>query len=417
MNKSMRGLLILAGTLVFTGFFCLWLPFVGLPGAGIGVALPVIFVPGEILVKDFFGEGVHLTNTIVGMLVADFVIVIILAALYLRGGVKLIPGRLQGLIEVLVEYMYNLAKSVAGSRAARVFPLVMGIFLYLLIANWLHLIPSVDSVGLLHCAPVGFAGYPANEPGSILGLEYTTLRVDTPLNSGVRATAADFCACELEHYGHIPEDYVELCAAEGFDVEHHEEGDADHSEDAATAEHSEDGEVADAEHSEDAAGEDGAHDVMVAGANPDIYVVTPFVRAAATDLNLTVALALIAVVAVQIFGVWELGPDYFQKFINLRALGNVAKKPMGIMDFAVGLLEIVSEISRILSFAFRLFGNIFGGQVLLFVMAFLVATILPVIFYGFEMFVGLIQAFVFAMLTLAFSAQAMEGHGDGHDSH
>jgi F-type H+-transporting ATPase subunit a len=401
-NNTLRGTLILAGTIAFTAFFCLWLPFVGLPGAGIGVALPVIFVPGEILVRNFFGEGIHLTNTILGMFAADVVIVLIMVGLYVGGGVKLIPGRLQGLIELLVEYMYNLAKSVAGSRAGRVFPLVMGIFLFLLVANWLELVPGVDSVGLLHCAPPGFAGYPTSEPNTFLGIEYSTLQVDRPLNSGTRATAADFCSCELEHFGHIPDEYVEQCAAAGYEAAHEE------------------GEATDAEHSEEAATETAAESestAAVAEANSSIFVVTPFVRAAATDLNLTVALALIAVAAVQVFGVWTLGPDYFQKFINLRALGNVAKKPMGIMDFAVGLLEIVSEISRILSFAFRLFGNIFGGQVLLFVMAFLVATILPVIFYAFELFVGLIQAFVFAMLTLAFSAQAMEGHGDGHESH
>ncbi len=423
MNKTVRGALILAGTLAFSGFFCFWLPFAGLPGAGIGVALPVIFVPGEILARDFFGEGVHLTNTLLGMFAADIVIVLLLVALYLKGGIKLVPGRLQGFLEMFVEYMYNLAKSVAGSRAGRVFPLVMGIFLFLLIANWLELVPGVDSVGLLHCAEDGFAGYPAAETKSILGIDYRSLEVDTALNSGTKATAADFCACEIEHFGHIPDIHAEECAELGFVAEHHDE--EAHTDEDAHADEATEGEDA---HSEEGAAEEGeshteeadthsAETMAVADANPNLFVVTPFVRAAATDLNLTVALALIAVVAVQVFGVWALGPDYFQKFINLRALGNVAKNPMGIMDFAVGLLEIVSEFSRILSFAFRLFGNIFGGQVLLFVMAFLVATILPVIFYAFELFVGLIQAFVFAMLTLAFSAQAMEGHGEGHEEH
>ncbi len=408
MNKTTRGLLILVGIIVVTGLLCLWLPFVGLPGASIGVALPVIYVPGEVLVKDFFGEGVHLTNTLVGMFLADAVVLLILAALYLRGGVKLIPGRLQAMLELLVNYMYNLAKSVAGSQAGRVFPLVMGIFLFLLVANWLELVPGVDSVGLLHCAPEGFNGYPINQdsPEGVV-----TLRVDSPLNSGTRATLADFCACELTHLGHIPKEYTESCAAAGFVAEHGEGeaagGGETHTEGEATTT---EGEAATTE------GE-GETVAVSAGANPNLFVVTPFVRAAATDLNLTVALALIAVIAVQVFGVMALGPDYFQKFFNLRALGNLGKKPMGVMDFAVGLLEIISEFSRVLSFAFRLFGNIFGGQVLLFVMAFLVAAILPAIFYAFELFVGLIQAFVFAMLTLAFSAQAMAGHGDGGHEH
>ena len=396
MNKTTRGCLILIGLIVGVGVFCLWLPFVLLPGAGIGVALPVIFVPGEVLVRDFFGPGVHLTNTLVGMFLADLVVLLILGGLLLRGGVKAIPGRLQSMLEMLVEYMYNLAKTVVGSRAGRVFPLVMGIFLFLLVANWLELIPGVDSVGLLHCATPGLNGYPVNEE-QVLG--FNTLRVDSPLDSGTRATIENYCACELTNFGHIPEERVAECSAAGFANPEHVEGEG-----AAGAE------------GESAVSTEGEAPPAVdtAGVNPNLFVVTSFVRAAATDLNLTVALALLAVVAVQVFGVWSLGPDYFQKFINMRALGNIAKNPMGIMDFIVGLLEIISEFSRVLSFAFRLFGNIFGGQVLLFVMAFLVATMLPVIFYAFELFVGVIQAFVFAMLTLSFSAQAMAGHGDDH---
>jgi len=90
---------------------------------------------------------------------------------------------------------------------------------------------------------------------------------------------------------------------------------------------------------------------------------------------------------------------------------------MGLMDFAVGLLEIVSELSRIISFGFRLFGNLFAGQVLLFVIPFLAGALLPLAIYGFEMFVGVIQAFVFGMLLLVFSAMATieHRHEEDHD--
>ncbi len=403
MNKTLRGLLVLIGMVIFAAVFCLWIPFILLPGAGIGVALPVIFVPGEVLIPDFLGEGVHLTNTLVGMLLADVVIVLILLALYLRGGVRAVPGRLQSLLELLVGFMYDFAKSVAGSRAGRVFPLVMSIFFFLLVANWLELVPGVDSVGLLHCAEPGFAGYPINQD-EIQGV--VTLKVESPFNAGTEATLADFCACELEHLGHIPEAHAEECAELGFVAEeHHEEGEG------AEAAHAE-GEEATAEEEQPAGEEtpgEGA-EAAAAEANPNIFVVTPFVRAAATDLNLTVGLAIIAVIMVQVYGVWSLGPDYFQKFLNLRALGNLGNKPLGIVDFAVGIFEIISEFAKIISFAFRLFGNIFAGQVLLFIMAFLVATMLPVVFYALELFVGLMQAFVFAVLTLIFSAQAMQGH-------
>jgi F-type H+-transporting ATPase subunit a len=88
---------------------------------------------------------------------------------------------------------------------------------------------------------------------------------------------------------------------------------------------------------------------------------------------------------------------------------------MGLMDFGVGLFEIVSEVAKMISLAFRLFGNIFAGQLLLFIITFLVATLLPVAVYGLEFAVGFIQALVFGMLTLVFSAQAMVSHD--HDEH
>ena len=85
---------------------------------------------------------------------------------------------------------------------------------------------------------------------------------------------------------------------------------------------------------------------------------------------------------------------------------------MGIIDVFVGLLELVSELSRMVSFTFRLFGNIFAGEVLLIMMGFLVPLLVINIFYGLELFVGFIQAFVFAMLTLVFAQTAVSHHDD-----
>jgi len=147
------------------------------------------------------------------------------------------------------------------------------------------------------------------------------------------------------------------------------------------------------------------------------FTLIPFVRTLSTDLNFTVALALISVFMTQVFGVRALGPGYFSKYLNFRALWNFFKNPMGIIDFGVGLLEIVSELSKILSFSFRLFGNIFAGTVLLFVIGTLVPVLAPSIFYLLEVFVGLIQAFVFGMLTMVFMSQAMAGHGGHDDEH
>jgi F-type H+-transporting ATPase subunit a len=367
----LKGVLILIGIIVFSAIFCYWVPFVLMPGQGIAVALPVIMVPGEVVWEDFLGvEGLTITNTIIGTLVAD--VLVLLFAFGATRNMKKIPGRLQGLFEMLTEALYNLAKSTAGHNARAIFPLMATIFLFLLIANWVKLVPGAESVGLMHCAHEGINGYPKD------GI---VLNVDTPLDTGTRATEADYEACYAASHGDA----------------HAEEG--DHGEEAVVEGEGE-GEVAAAE-----------------GVRDDIYAVTPFVRGAATDLNLTLGLGLLAFLAIQYFGVRALGIGYFAKFVNTPALANVAKRPMGIMDFAVGLLEIILELAKILSFGFRLFGNLFAGGVLLFVMSFLLAMMVPAAVYVLELFVGLIQAFVFAMLLLVFSSMAMQPHGGHDDAH
>ena len=136
-------------------------------------------------------------------------------------------------------------------------------------------------------------------------------------------------------------------------------------------------------------------------------VFIPIFRPGTADLNTTIALALIAVVGTQIVGVKFLGFSYFSKFFNLRGI-----------DSFVGILEIISEISKIISFAFRLFGNIFAGEVLLAVIYALTAGALslPIIpFLGLEIFVGFIQALVFMLLTVVFMSLATHAHsGDDH---
>jgi F-type H+-transporting ATPase subunit a len=143
------------------------------------------------------------------------------------------------------------------------------------------------------------------------------------------------------------------------------------------------------------------------------YTLVPYVRVASTDLNFTVALALISVLMTQVMGVRALGVSYFTKFINV---GGIFKRPIfGFIDFFVGLLELLSEISKLLSFSFRLFGNIFAGSVLLFVIGTLIPVFVQSLFLGLEFFVGLIQAVVFGMLTMVFMSQATQGHGEHHE--
>jgi len=148
------------------------------------------------------------------------------------------------------------------------------------------------------------------------------------------------------------------------------------------------------------------------------YVLTPFFRGVSVDLNFTFALALIAVVMIQVVGFRSQGIAYLGKFLNVRRMFKVPF--FGAMDFIVGLLELISELAKVLSFAFRLFFNMFAGIILVAVVAFLLgkATILAAMLYLFELFVGVIQAFVFGMLTMVFMAQATQGHGEEHtESH
>jgi F-type H+-transporting ATPase subunit a len=127
---------------------------------------------------------------------------------------------------------------------------------------------------------------------------------------------------------------------------------------------------------------------------------TPLLRGATADINTTLALAIFAMVSVQFFGYKYRGWRYFKKFFDLS----------NPLNFFVGFLELISEFSRMISFTFRLFGNIFAGEVLLAVIAFLVPLLASLPFIGLEIFVGLIQALVFATLTLVFINLATAGH-------
>ena len=128
---------------------------------------------------------------------------------------------------------------------------------------------------------------------------------------------------------------------------------------------------------------------------------TPLLRAATADLNGTVALALVIMICVQIFGVKYVGwKSYFGKFFNFS----------NPINFFVGILEIVSEFSRVLSFSFRLFGNIFAGEVLLTVVAFLVPFAVSFPFLMLETFVGFIQAVVFSILSAVLLKLAITKH-------
>lgn len=142
-------------------------------------------------------------------------------------------------------------------------------------------------------------------------------------------------------------------------------------------------------------------------------MIVPLLRAPSSDLNLTFALAVTSMVLVQVFGLWERGFNYVLHFIRIDSFSKKGVG-LGLIDFFVGVLELVSEFAKVISFSFRLFGNIFAGEVVLIVISSLVTLGVILIFFGLEIFVGLIQAFIFFILSLVFFSIATQHHEEEH---
>ncbi len=156
----------------------------------------------------------------------------------------------------------------------------------------------------------------------------------------------------------------------------------------------------------------------------------PIFRPATTDLNMTIVMALISVGVSHFLGIAAIGfLKYFNKFVKVGDLWYAIKsfQPMTILtaviEFFVGLLEIISEVAKLLSLSLRLFGNIFAGEVLLTVLAGILPFILPLPFMGLEIIVGIVQATVFSMLTLVYLTVATtpvashHGAGESEPAH
>lgn len=223
------------------------------------------------------------TNSLIMSWVAILLIVGI--GLAFTRKIRLVPGKMQGIGELIVDTGISFCANVMGSRknAEKAFPLVATFFLLILLSNWLGLIPGVGSIGIIE-------------------------------------------------------------ASGGYEEK------------------------------------------------------IPILRPTYADMNMTIALAVVSVLATHIFGILSIGAFvHIKKFINFSSPVN----------FFVGILELFGEISKMVSFSFRLFGNVFAGEVLLVVILALVPFIAPLPFYGLEVFVGFIQALVFSMLTLVFIQVAM----------
>jgi len=158
---------------------------------------------------------------------------------------------------------------------------------------------------------------------------------------------------------------------------------------------------------------------LIPGIGSITYNGTALLRGGTADLNTTLALGLFGVVAANIFGIVVVGGwSYFNKFINLKALIDIPRKikkePTIVLinpiQFFVGLVEIISEVAKIASLSFRLFGNIFAGEVLLASIAAMIAWGVPLPFMFLEIIVGIIQALIFAILTLVYFTIASTEH-------
>lgn len=269
--------------------------------------LPHILVP----VEPIFTIGpITFTSTLL-LSIIDAILVFVIFYLFSRRK-KLLPGRVQGALEWLVQSMLNLCEEVAGkAKGRRFFPWVFGIFLFVLMGNLWEVIPGIETFGAIN--------------HELPGCEHATgfLLVDKTVSN----------------------------------------------------------------------------------------CITPWFRPPSTDLNFTLAIAVISVVVTQYYGWRMLGARaQIGRYLTLR------EGPIGLF---VGLLEAVLEVARIISFGFRLFGNLFAGDTLLLVISFLLPVVGPIPFYFLEIFVGFIQAFVFAMLTLIFLTlgTTSHGHADPEEEH
>ena len=154
------------------------------------------------------------------------------------------------------------------------------------------------------------------------------------------------------------------------------------------------------------------------------FAFIPFLRSGTADINTTIALAVMAVLGANIFGIFSIGLwKTFNKYVNLKVLGGIFTKirhePTIIIvapiTFFVGLIEIVGEFAKVASLSFRLFGNVFAGEVLLVSMAALVAYIIPIPFLFLELLVGVIQALIFSILLVVYFTIGASDHDEHED--
>ena len=296
---------------------------------------------------------VDITNT---MLTSWIVVIIMITTVYLGTRRRdLVPRGFQNMFEAALEAFYNFVVSVAGEKnGRRFFPVVATIFFFILVSNWLSLFPMFNVIGLLKEEDHGYV-------------------------------------MEQADVGPLPVSWVALSSPSNLSGDTIDEDDPDAEEQLREAK--EDGKV--------------------------VGELIPMFRGPNTDLNTTLALAIVSAIAVESWALASLGIGYGKKFFDFGNLFRGLRRLdfgllfRGAIDVFVGFLELVSEMVRLISFTFRLFGNMFAGEVVILMFTFLTPLVFTIVFYGLELFVGIIQAFIFAVLTLVFGMMAV-AHGEAH---
>lgn len=377
---------------------------------------PFIQLPGEVWPGSqnwpFIGTVLGgMTNTFASTLAAWLVVAIL--AFSLRAGSRTadeVPTGFYNFFELVIEGAYNFAENIAGPKVKDFFPWFMSFILVILITNWMGLLPGWDSIGFWEYKPHFYAEKEIKviEDGLEAAEESGAEAVSAYLD-GLESRFGVEVSLENGHLSHETEEEI----LHELEHEFEEQNLGDLRVGSLLIRSS--ANATDTAPEEDARGRTIGYSSEAAD-----WTIVPIFRPGATDLNYTLAFALIAMVMVQYYGFKYLGArSYLSKFFPFIGKGfgaEVAKNPIKAIDPVVGLLELISEISKIISFAFRLLGNLFAGMVLLFVMAFLL-PVANMAFFGLEFFVGLIQAAVFGLLMLIFMVSATESHHGDEEHH
>ena len=403
-------------------------------GGFLGGAVPHLQVPSELV--TYIGDFA-LYNTVV-MFIAAIVVLVLLTWLATRK-ISEVPGRWQSLMEILYEFFIGLAESTSG-KAGRIFiPVATAIFLVVLFSNWLGVLPVVGNIGRVETTTEYFfhkfegkaeseryeevldgLHHDVGKQGAGMGDYLETHADDESVQKLVGKTLdtygeQDFVIFDGDGIRLLPlgrgnEYKLSLIDVVAYDVADPTHPNAD---DVRKIAHRVDASVApDAEPNTEFFIEHPDKYESLVGKRAGILV--PYLRGSSTDLNMTLAIAIFAMFSVQFWGIKTLGiGGYWDKFV-----GNPFKR--NPIDLFVGLLELVGEFIKIISFTFRLFGNMFAGEILLISMGFLFPLIGMIPFIGLELFVGFIQAIIFSVLTLMFGAFAIMPHhhpeGDHHNA-